>query len=273
MNYNNGMSDGGNNLRHTEPNILADAVKTSSYLGRKKYSFRVKGKTIIMKTAGKKYAIESKDYMQGRELTEALEEAFFGGNCGFGCTIDAYREKLSKASYSPLVKYYLSRMDRAGVPVDFTIIDAIYNCKPVGHDEDIPDIEREHMVRSYIFGLAQSVYEYTINQNIPPIEERDPSTIYTTAEDVEEFHMIPKMNSVFVSYNMDDIFKNGEVRDSSIYRGVANYAKTMWWQDVKRLLWRIAFGLEAGQAKYIARVLEKDMNNSKDAFEGHDLDE
>ena len=272
MNYYYGMFDEGNNLRHTEPNIFADAVETSSYLGRKKYNFRVKGKTIIMKTAGKKYAIESKDYMQGRELTEALEEAFFGGNCGFGCTIDAYREKLSKASYSPLVKYYLSRMDRAGVPVDFTIIDAIYNCKPVGHDVDIPDIEREHMVRSYIFGLAQSVYEYTINQNIPPKEERDPSTIYTTEEDVKDFHMIPPMNSVFVSYNMDDIFKNGEVRDGSIYRGVANYAKIMWWQKFKNQIFGLVYRLDAYQMNHIASVLKKDMNNQK-AIEGHELEE
>ena len=272
MNYYYGMFDEGNNLRHTEPNIFADAVKTSSYLGTKKYRFRVKGKTIIMKTAGKKYAIESKDYMQGRELTEALEEAFFGGNCGFGCTIDAYREKLSKASYSPLVKYYLSRMDRAGVPVDFTIIDAIYNCKPVGHDEDIPDIEREHMVRSYIFGLAQSVYEYTINQNIPPKEERDPSTIYTTAEDVKDFHMIPPMNSVFVSYNMDDILKNGESGDHMLYKGVANYAKIMRWQKFKNQIFGLAYRLDAYQMNHIASVLKKDMNNQK-AIEGHELEE
>ena len=274
MNYYYGMFDKENSLTHTEPNMFADSVETVNFLGTKKYRFSVKGNTIIMTTGGKKYAIESKDYMRGRVLTDALEESFFGGHCGIGCTIDAYRKKLSKTSYSPVVKYYLSRMDRVGVPIDFTIIDAIYNCKPVGHNTDIPDVEREHMVRAYIFGLAQSVYEYYTSIKKLPKEVQDSSTIYITAKDVKEFQMIPPMNNVFVSYDMESILKNGESGDYMLYKGVSEYAKTMRWQRFKNLLFGMAARLDANQATYIANVIKKDMGESSStkAIEENDID-
>ena len=265
-----------NEPMNTRPNMFADAVETARFLGGKKYRIKVRGDSIILSKGILKYKISAEELGQGRNLNYLFQDSFFGGNSGIGCTITSYNKALNTASYSPTLKYYLRRLDTYGVPVDFSVIDAIYKCEPLHHNVKLSDYEREQMARGYIFGLVQTFYEYHASKELFQKKHKDKSEIHTSVGALQDYKFIPPIPNIHVSYDMTSINKISDFHAWDSYDGINNYNRNMSKQRLLTEIRAIAFGRGYTEMLYMfnrikaAKLLEERDSATMSIHDEHD---